>query len=118
MTLESDCPQRRSQEFTFPRRELFKKLASATLLHLVLRFQPKYGQPPFVIGDRVADHWIDEFGIEQIEYGDVMGVVWHPREQVWGYLVDWTSGNMPASCYPCFDGHLVIRGDLRLVNHD
>ncbi len=118
MTFQSDCPQRRSQEFTFFRRELFKKLASATLLHLVLPFQSKRRQCPFDIGDKVADHWIDEFEIDQIEYGQVMGVCWHPRKKVWAYLVDWTHGTMPSSAYPCFDGHLVIRGDLRLVTDD
>lgn len=103
--------------FTFPRRELLQRLASISLLHLVPRLQPKYGHPKFAIGDKVADHWIDEFEIEQVEYGEVMGVCWHPREQVWGYLIDWTSGNMPSFAYPCFDEHLTMRGNLRSASH-
>ncbi|MEG3941834.1 hypothetical protein QT995_27305 [Microcoleus sp. S36b_A3] len=70
--------------------------------------------PDFVIGDKVSDHWIDEFEKECIEFGEVVGVCWHPRKQVWAYLVDWTSGQGPDFCYPCFDGHLVIGGNLRL----
>lgn len=118
MPHSTDCPEGRSQLFTFARRDFLQKAASVGLPFLVPRTQPKYGQSPFVIGDQVADHWIDEFEREQIEYGEVMGVVWHPREQAWGYLVDWTHGTMPPSSYPCFDGHLLIGGDLRLVGYE
>ena len=70
--------------------------------------------PDFLIGDKVSDHWIDEFGQESIEFGEVVGVCWHPRKQTWAYLVNWTSGKGPDFCYPCFDEHLVVGGDLRL----
>lgn len=109
---------------TFPRRELLQKIASAALLFLVPRPQSvnqtpaKYPKSPLGIGDKVADYWTDEFDKECIEYGKVCGVCWHPREQVWAYLIDWTSGGMPDSAYPCFNEHLVIDGDLRLVSHD
>lgn len=117
MTISGDCPQGRSQDFTFLWRGLLQGLAPKVLPFLLPRTQPQYGLTPFAIGDKVADHWIDEFEIEQIEYGEVMGVCWHPREQAWAYLVDWTHGTMPPYAYPCFDGHLLIGGDLRLVNH-
>ena len=118
MTISGDCPQGRSQHFTFPRRELLQRLALAALLCLVPRPQSKYGSPQFAIGDKIDDHWINEFEIEQIEHGEVMGVCWHPREQVWAYLVEWTGGNVPSFAYPCFDGYLVIGGDLRLASHE
>ena len=117
MPISARYPDGRSQVFTFPRRELLQRLVGVALPFLVLRTQPKYGQSPFVIGDRVADHWIDEFDKECIEYGNVCGVCWHPDEQEWAYSVEWTSGGMPDSCYPCFDGNLLVGGDLRLVSH-
>ncbi len=115
-------PAGRSQHFTFARRELLQKTASAALL-FVPRTQPvnpipaKYPKPLFGIGDKVADHWTDEFDEECIEYGEVLGFCWHPYEKTWAYLVVWTSGQGPDSLYPCFDGHLLTGGDLRLVGH-
>lgn len=117
-----DCPEEKSQLFTFARRDFLQKAASVALLSLVpvcssIKLPSKYPAPKFQIGDKVSDHWIDEFEIDQIEYGEVVGICWHPDEEVWGYHVNWTGGNMPPEFYPCYDGHLVIGGDLRLVNH-
>jgi len=115
--------EERSQHFTIPRRELLQKAVSAALLCLAPRPQSinpalaKYPKCQFVIGDKVADYWINEFNKECIEYGTVCGVCWHPNEQEWAYLIEWTGGGMPDSCYPCFDQHLTIGGDLRLVSH-
>ncbi|MEG4048484.1 hypothetical protein [Microcoleus sp. Pol17_C1] len=117
MPTSARFPEGRSQHFTFPRRELLQRLASVTLLYLVPRPQSKYGSPLFVIGDKVADYWIDEFNKECIEYGNVCGVCWHPDEREWAYSIEWTGGGMPDSCYPCFDNNLTIGGDLRLVSH-
>lgn len=116
MTFSNDRLCGRSQHFTFPRRELLRRTASAALLFLVPS-QGKYPKPQFAIGDKVAYYWIDEFDKETIEYGNVCGVCWHPNEKQWGYSIEWTSGGMPDSCYPCFDNYLTIGGDLRLVNH-
>ena len=122
--LSARYPGGRSQHFTFPRRELFQKIASAALLFFAPRSQPvnpipeKYPKSLFSIGDKVADHWINEFDKECIEYGEVLGLCWHPYEKTWAYLVIWTSGLGPDSMYPCFDGYLLTGGDLRLVSHD
>ncbi|MEG4520678.1 MULTISPECIES: hypothetical protein [unclassified Microcoleus] len=124
MTFLDDRLCGRSQHFTFPRRELLQKIASATLLFFAPRSQPvnpipeKYPQSPFNIGDKVADYWTDEFDNECIEYGEVVGFCWHPYEKTWAYLINWTSGQGPESMYPCFDERLVVGGDLRLVSHD
>ena len=75
-------------------------------------------KPEFTIGDKVTNHWLDEFDVECIEYGTICGIVWHPREQVWAYLIDWYKGQGPDFLYPCFDGHLVIGGDLRSAGDD
>jgi hypothetical protein len=122
MTFSDDCPMGRSQHFTFPRRELSQKIASAALLFFVPHSQPlnpipkKYPNSPFSIGDKVADYWTDEFSDECIEYGEVVGICWHPREETWAYLIDWYKGGGPDFMYPCFDGQLVIGGDLRVSN--
>ncbi|MEG5037195.1 hypothetical protein [Microcoleus sp. AT3-D2] len=124
MPLSADCPDGRSQLLMFPRRELLQKLASAALLFFVPRSQSalgspkKYPAPEFSIGNKVADHWIDEVEIEQIEYGNVCGTCWHPNKQEWAYSIEWTSGGMPDFCYPCFDERLTVGGDLRFVSHD
>ncbi|MEG4851698.1 hypothetical protein QUB10_12375 [Microcoleus sp. B5-D4] len=124
MPLSADCPNGRSQLLMFPRRELLQKIASAALLFFVPRSQSgfenpkKYPAPKFCIGNKVADHWTDELNQDSIEYGEVLGICWHPYEQDWTYLISWTSGEMPDSSYPCFDEHLTVGGDLRLVSHD
>ncbi|MEG4487402.1 hypothetical protein [Microcoleus sp. D2_18a_B4] len=124
MPLSADCPNGRSQLLMFPRRELLQKIASAALLFFVPRSQSaiespkKYPTSKFCIGNKVSDHWTDEFDQDCIEYGEVLGICWHPYEQTWAYLISWTSGGMPDSSYPCFDEHLTIGGDLRLVSHD
>jgi len=99
------------------RREFLKSAVAAFSRFLVPRPQFKYPKPPFYIGDKVADHWIDEFDRESVEYGEVYGICWHPREKTWAYLIDWTSGGMAEAYYPCFDERFVIGGDLRLVSH-
>ena len=121
MTFSDDCLSGRSQHFTFPRRELLQKIASAALLFFVPRppsVPEKYPVSHFSIGNKVADHWTNEFNQDFIEYGEVMGICWYPRYQVWAYLINWTSGEMPDSSYPHFDQQLTVGGDLRLVSHD
>ena len=119
---DAPCPDGRSQHFTFFRRELLQRLATATLLHLASQYRPalrlpaKYPVPEFHIGDKVADHWTDEFGEDAIEIGEILGVCWHPDENTWAYLISWTSGSCNADCYPCFDERLVVGGDVRLAH--
>ena len=116
MPISARYPDGRSQVFTFIQRKLLQKAASANLLPLVPR-QVKHSKCPFRIGDRVAEYWIDESGKERIDYGEVCGICWHPREKIWAYLIEWTSGGSPSSCYPCFDERLVTNADLRRIGH-
>lgn len=78
----------------------------------ILKYLPR---PEFAIGSQVSDHWTDEFGEDFVESGEVVGICWHPRKATWAYLIDWYKGGSPDFCYPCFDGSLVIGGDLREV---
>jgi hypothetical protein len=116
MTFLNDCPQGRSQFLTKPdTRKLalgWLGLASYVQFPVIPANLP---QPEFFIGDKVADHWIDEFECESVEYGKVVGICWHPRQETWAYLIDWFKGGSPDFLYPCFDGHLVIGGDLRAL---
>ncbi|MEG4504231.1 hypothetical protein QUA81_08965 [Microcoleus sp. F6_B4] len=134
MALSDDYPVGRSQFFTQSRVRNFgqkfcwtdlarrenRKRSNSSLYRFV--FSPaifaQLPRPKFLIGDKVSDHWIDEFDKECVEFGEVVGVCWHPNQSEWAYLVNWTSGEGPDSCYPCFDERLVIGGDLRLARHD
>ncbi len=128
MTLSDDCPVGRSQFLTQCRvkksgwtnlaRRPNRRRSSSNLCRFVLpaAILANLPKPEFLIGDKVSDHWVDEFGQESIEFGKVVGICWHPREQVWAYLVDWYKGGSPDFPYPCFDGHLLIGGDLRRSN--
>jgi hypothetical protein len=108
----------------FSRRELLNKVVSAALLSLSSKYQSthnlpeKYPAPMFQIGDKVSDHWVDDFGENSVEFGEIVGICWHPYEKVWAYHITWTSGKMDAEYYPCFDEHLVVGGDLRFVDDE
>jgi len=118
MTFSADCPMGRSQLLTQSRGKNFVGwlgLARYVQSPLILS---KLSKPKFTIGCKVSDHWVDEFGNECVEFGEVVGICWHPREETWAYLVDWHKGGNPDFLYPCFDGHLLMGGDLRLVSHD
>jgi hypothetical protein len=91
-------------------------LLSAASQYKSVKLPEKYPPPAFQIGDKVADYWTDEFGKESIEYGEVIGICWHPHKQAWGCLINWTSGSPDFPYYPCFDENLVVGGDLRLVS--
>ncbi len=107
----------RSQHFTFLRREFLQKAASASLLFLVPRPLHQHSMCAFRIGDEVAERWIDEFDNERIEYGEVCGICWHPKEREWACLINWTKGDSADNFYPCFDEQLVPARDLRLVSY-
>ncbi|MEG4817919.1 hypothetical protein [Microcoleus sp. K5-D4] len=134
MALSDDCPDGRSQFLTQSRvrkigqkigwrdlaRRENRKRSNSSLYRFVFSSAifAELPRPKFLIGDKVSDHWLNEFDKECVEFGKVVGVCWHPRQQEWAYLIDWTSGEGPDFVYPCFDGHLVIGGDLRLASHD
>ncbi len=119
MTFAADRPKGRSQHFTFPRRELFQKIASAALWCFAPHHQPvvklptKYPAPSFYIGDKVASHWPvgsydddDVDGVPEPEIGEVVGICWHPVTRRWEYQINWVGGSSSAWMYPCFDGDL------------
>ena len=130
MTLLDDRLDGRSQHFTFARRELFQKIASAALPFLVPRSKPafdipqKYPAPKFAIGDQIFSPWDDgdldldeEYDIPP-EFGEIMGVCWNPRNEAWEYVINWTSGDAADWMYPMFDEVLICESSLRLVSHD
>ena len=136
MPISSDCPQGRSQHLTFPRRELFQRLASAALLCLVPRPQPAtrlkgLPEPEFAIGDLIASDWIDEEDEDApdpgTDFGEILGMRW-PSEwetksawdaKTWVYFVKWTRSTIGnSSCYPCYSEEPSRACDLRLVSHD
>jgi|GEM_PF-1561495 len=117
--------QGRSHFTTFARRDFLQKAASAALPFLVARsnfeLPQKYPKPRFAIGDQILSPYIDDYGDEYeslpSEFGEVMGICWHPTNKQWEYLVNWTSGSGSSDVYPVFDGFLLEECDLRFVSH-
>ena len=131
MTISSDYPQGRSQHFTFPRRELLQRLASAALLCLLPCPQPathlkRLPEPEFAIGDLIASDWEpddDDAPDSVTDFGEVLGMRWLPEAEssfvaakTWVYFVRWTHSTIGASS--CYDGEPSRACDLRLVSHD
>ncbi len=129
-------PDGRSQHFTFPRRELFQKVAAATLPFLVLRkpsvVPPLEGRPlpAFNIGDLVASDWVDEFDEDVTDFGEVVGLCFLPKcesffrernclsANSWAYYIYWTHSTCGCDIsFPCFDGEPIAVEELRLVNY-
>ncbi len=134
MTFLDDCLDGRSQHFTFPRRELSQKIASAALLFFVPRSQPvfefpkKYPAPQFRIGDSVVSDGIDEddeVDEDLVDFGEVIGLQWLPEDysgfpaNSWVYYIYWTHSTYGVpSCYPCYDVEPTGADNLRLVSND
>ncbi|MCU0544856.1 MAG: hypothetical protein MUE44_22245 [Oscillatoriaceae cyanobacterium Prado104] len=119
MTIKNDCPAGRSQFLTQPdtRKYVLGWLGLGSYAqHPII--PANLPQPEFFIGSKVADHWVDEFGANCIEYGEIVGVCWQINKQEWGYFVNWYKGAGPDWLYPCFDGSLVVSGVLRSANND
>jgi len=132
MPISARFPGGRSQHFTFPRRELLQRLASAALLCLVPRPQPLSShpalpKPKFAIGDLVALDWEgnEEEDAPQFatDFGKVVGLChlpeddyYHPRN-TWVYYIYWTHSTCSACSYPCFEGEPTAGDTLRLVKH-
>ena len=130
MPHSADCPEGRSQLFTFARRDFLQKAASVALPFLVPRSQPVdsfFGGrplPQFKIGDLVAEDWLDEDDEGATDFGEVLGVRWLPEghssspANTWVYYVYWTHSTTGSTyCYPCYDGEPTEANQLRLVNH-
>lgn len=130
MTFLDDRLCGRSQHFTFSRRKALQKAVSATLLSPVPRSQAvssvfNGSVPEFTIGDLVASDWVDEFGKDVIDFGEVLGARYLPEghsiypANSWVYYIYWTHSTCGAdSCYPCYDGEPTETNQLRLVSHD
>jgi hypothetical protein len=100
MTISGDCPQGRSQHFTFRRRNFLQGLASA-VLPFISQSQPvtPFGncKPKFSIGDKVQSFWESEPGAFRSENGEVVGICWHPTKRQWEYLIIWAGCNFDES---------------------
>jgi hypothetical protein len=136
MPTSARYPDGRSQHFTFFRRELFQKVAAATLPFLVLRkpsvVPPLEGRPlpEFNIGDLVAQDWLDEFDKNATDFGEVIGLCYLPTgegilkngkgflDNSWTYYIYWTHSTCgPDVSFPCFDGEPSAAEELRLIRH-
>lgn len=121
------------QSFAFSRRELSGKLLAIGAAFLLPQSQSQFSspspelkrrsqlfafteapEPEFWFGDRVSFCWNDEDSEEPYsETGEVIGVVWNPRENYWEYSVTWlTSTIYPSSNYPLYDGNFLTAGEL------
>jgi hypothetical protein len=131
MPHSADCPQGRSQLFTFARRDFLQKAASAALLCFLPRPQAaaatpsRLPRPEFAIGDLVAQDWIDEAD-KSTDFGEVLGIRYVPPVgeyssypgDSWLYYIRWTSTTSGLDyLYPCYDGEPTMASELRLVNH-
>jgi hypothetical protein len=134
MTISGDCPQGRSQVFTFPRRELLQKVLSVASLCLIARPQPAAVPPgkrplsEFKIGDLVALDWEGNEEEEDApqsatDFGEVVGLChlpedgyYHPHN-TWVYYIYWTHSTCSACSYPCFEGEPTAGNTLRLVSY-
>ena len=140
-----DCPEGRSQLFTFARRDFLQKAASVALPFIFLRPQPaaaspspqpaavspspnKRPLPEFKIGDLVAQDWEEDDEDEDApqfstDFGEVVGLCYVPEEgsyyppHVWIYYIHWTRSTSDCCSYPCFDGEPTVGSELRLVSH-
>ena len=130
MPHSADCPEGRSQHFTFSRRGLLQGLAAVGLPFVIPRVQStatssnKRPLPEFVIGDLVAQDWIDEFDKEAVDFGEVLGVRYLPEKYCvypansWLYYIHWTHTTCGLDyLYPCYDGEPTAGNTLRLVSH-
>lgn len=124
MPHSADCPEGRSQEFTFPRRELLQRLASAALLYLLPHRQlgaptlDGRALPEFKLGDLISCDWTDsEFCENYTEFGEIVGACRLPDDS-WVYYINWTHGTSSDDFqYPCFETEPTTADRLRLVRH-
>jgi hypothetical protein len=136
MPTSARYPAGRSQHFTFFRRELFQKVAAATMPFIVLptpsvsRFFGKRPLPEFNIGDLVATDWLDENDEDETDFGEVIGLCYIPNHgnylrdrkgllvNTWAYYIYWTHSTCGSEIsFPCFDGEPIALEELRLVRH-
>lgn len=78
----------------------------------------KVGKPKFWFGDVIRYSWFNvEEGKTHWETGNVMGVVWHPDEEQWLYIINWTDSTCDRTSfnYPSFDECLTDGSKFELV---
>jgi hypothetical protein len=121
-----------SQDSALSRRELLGKSLAIGAASLLPKPQfestppftlpQKYPAPKFAIGDQIFSPYEDEYGDEDEdgvpEFGEVMGICWHPRNEAWEYVINWTSGSSFDWMYPVFDEFLICESTLRLVSEE
>lgn len=130
MPHSADCPEGRSQLFTFARRGFLQKVGALTSLCLFSKpsAPPKYPLPEFKIGDLVAYDWEpddDDAPEFATDFGEILGMRWVPEpdgyclvDNSWVYFVRWTHSSCPDLIpEPCYDGEPALSSDLRLVSH-
>jgi len=131
MPHSADCPEGRSQLFTFARRGFLQKAASLASLCLLPKPQPTslYPSPEFKMGDLVAYDWEpedDDAPEFATDFGEILGMRWVPEPDgycmignAWVYFIRWTHSTCPdILSEPCYDGEPTYSFDLRLVSHD
>jgi hypothetical protein len=113
MPTSARYPDGRSQHFTFFQRKFLRKAALASLLPLVPR-QIENSKCPFRIGDKVAEHWTDEFGKECIYYGECVAFVGILAKK-FGLLVNRTTREGRQFVIPALTKQLLVGADLRRI---
>lgn len=116
------------QNLTFSRRDLLKKLSLISTILSLPRPQLQFpvtqieSSPNFKLGDVVASDWVDDFGENFVDFGEVLGVRYFAKGQssfaasTWVYYVNWTHSTCGLDfLYPCYDQEASRECDLRLV---
>lgn len=130
MPHSADCPEGRSQLFTFARRDFLQKTASLISLCLLPKSQSRalYPLPQFKIGDLVAQDWEpddDDAPEFATDFGEILGMRWIPEPDgycsvanTWVYYIRWTHSSCPGVLLePYCDGEPTEADQLRLVSH-
>jgi len=115
---------------THSRRDFLQGL-SASLPFLFPRSQPIKSfssdrpAPKFCIGDLIAADWVDEFGEDIIEFGEVVGLCYlheggrsYPDND-WVYYIRWThnTSDPDSPGFPCFEWEPSTGDDWRRIGH-
>jgi len=112
-------------------RDFLQELLAA-LPFLIFRPQPiksfssNRPAPKFSIGDLIATDWVDEFGEDITEFGEVVGLCYlheggrsYP-DNTWVYYIRWThntSGDSDYPQFPCFEWEPSTGDDWRCIGH-
>lgn len=113
------------------RRDFLQHAIPAALPFLVPRSQPVKSfsgnrpVPKFYIGDLIAADWVDEFGENITEFGEIVGLCYlheggrsYPDNN-WVYYIRWThnSSGPDSSGFPCFEWEPSTGDDWRGIGY-